>query len=312
MRIEYHRTLLADRVRNAAFHAALQQAIVKGESTVADIGAGTGFLGFLAAKLGARRVDLYEAAEIAGVARKLLRHNRLANCRIAELHSTEVATPDRVDVVVCETLGNYPFEENIIATLNDARARFLKAGGVTIPHSIEQFVAPVIGERYYRELAVWDEVGYDLDLTPAKTMSLNNIYVRTLAPSELLEGGGSAVIWDRIDFALSPNARRKGEAKWKLRRPAVIYGFATWWTAELVPGVHISTAPDAPKTHWEQLYFPLLAPIEGQPGETVAVRLNSRSSQEAGTLVAWTGLLLDKTGKLKARQALDLDKGFLP
>ena len=49
-------------------------------------------------------------------------------------------TPERVDVVVCETLGNYPFEENIIATLNDARARFLKPGGVIIPHSVEQFV----------------------------------------------------------------------------------------------------------------------------------------------------------------------------
>ena len=36
--------------------------IVKGKTTVADIGAGTGFLGFLAAKLGALRVDLYETA----------------------------------------------------------------------------------------------------------------------------------------------------------------------------------------------------------------------------------------------------------
>ena len=43
MRIEYHRTLLADRVRNAAFHAALKRVIVKGETTVADIGAGTGY-----------------------------------------------------------------------------------------------------------------------------------------------------------------------------------------------------------------------------------------------------------------------------
>src|SRR5215210_1250312 len=129
MRIEYHRTLLADRVRNAAFHAALRQAIVKGKSTVADIGAGTGFLGFLAAKLGARRVDLYETAEVAEVARRLLRHNRLANCRIAEIHSTDVTDPDRVDVVVSETLGNYPFEENLIDALNDARARFLAPGG---------------------------------------------------------------------------------------------------------------------------------------------------------------------------------------
>ena len=86
MRIEYHRTLLADRVRNAAFQAALARIIVKGETTVADIGAGTGFLGFLAARLGAKRVDLYEAAEIADVARKLLRHNKLANCRLAQVH----------------------------------------------------------------------------------------------------------------------------------------------------------------------------------------------------------------------------------
>ena len=49
MRIEYHRTLLADRVRNAAFHAALQRVIVAGKTKVADIGAGTGFLGFMAA-----------------------------------------------------------------------------------------------------------------------------------------------------------------------------------------------------------------------------------------------------------------------
>src|SRR5213595_3096909 len=97
MRIEYHRTLLADRVRNAAFQAALARLVVKGETTVADIGAGTGFLGFLAAKLGAKRVDLYEAAEVADVARKLLRLNRLPNCRIAHVHSTDVASPERVD-----------------------------------------------------------------------------------------------------------------------------------------------------------------------------------------------------------------------
>src|SRR5689334_12430620 len=191
MRIEYHRTLLADRVRNAAFQAALARVVVDGRTTVADVGAGTGFLGFLAAKLGARRVDLYEADEIADVARKLLRHNKLANCRIAQVHSTEVGEPDRVDVVVSETLGNYPFEENIIATLNDARARFLEPGGVVIPHSVEQFVCPVTAERPYRELAMWDEVGYGLDFAPAKAMSLNNIYVRWLTPSDLLQEGAA-------------------------------------------------------------------------------------------------------------------------
>ena len=49
------------------------------------------------------------------------------------MHSTDVTEPERVDVIVCETLGNYPFEENIVETLNDARARFLKPGGSDHP-----------------------------------------------------------------------------------------------------------------------------------------------------------------------------------
>ena len=190
--------------------------IVKGGTTVADIGAGTGFLGFLAAKLGAKRVDLYETAEIAAVARKLLRHNRLPNCRIAEMHSTDVSAPDPVDVIVSETLGNYPFEENIIATLNDAHARFLRPGGVIVPHSVEQFVCPVVGERLYRELAAWDEVGYGLDFAPAKAMTLNNIYVRWLEAADLLERGAAACPWDKVTFDRRNKTTRSGEATWPM------------------------------------------------------------------------------------------------
>lgn len=312
MRIEYHRTLLADRVRNAAFHAALARVIVKGETTVADIGAGTGFLGFLAAKLGAARVDLYEAAEVAGVARKLLRHNRLPHCRIAQVHSTEVASPDRVDVVVCETLGNYPFEENIIATLNDARARFLAPGGVIIPSCVEQFVCPVTAERLYRELGIWDEVGYGLDFAPAKAMSLNNIYVRWLAPDDLLEGGAAASAWDKVTFDRRNKTTRAGEASWRARKPATIYGLALWWDAELAPGVGLSTGPLAPRTHWEQLYLPALTPIAMQAGQTLRARLRSTTSDEHGTNVTWTLSLSDAAGREVLRQALDLEKGYLP
>ncbi len=312
MRIEYHRTLLADRVRNAAFHAALESVIVKGKTTVADIGTGTGFLGFLAAKLGARRVDMYEAAEVAAVARKLLRHNRLANCRIAELHSTEVANPDRVDVVVCETLGNYPFEENIIATLNDAHARFLEPGGAIIPHAVEQFVCPVTAERLYRELATWDEVGYGLDFAPAKAMTLNNIYVRWLEPSDLFDGGRAARSWDRVTFDRRNKTTRAGEASWRAGTPLTVYGLALWWRAELAAGISLSTGPLDARTHWEQLYLPVLEPMALRAGQTLAVRLRSTTSNEKGTNVTWTLTVRDASGREVARQALDLEKGYLP
>jgi protein arginine N-methyltransferase 1 len=312
MRIEYHRTLLADRVRNAAFHGALSRVIVPGRTVVADIGAGTGFLGFLAAKLGARRVDLYERAEIGAVAEKLIRLNKLRNVKIWAGHSTDTMPEAEADVVVSETLGNYAFEENIIETLNDARQRFLKPGGIVIPGRVTQFVCPVVGERLYRELAVWDEVGYDLDLTPAKTMGLNNIYVRWFEAKDLLDGGRAVKAWDHVDFGKAAKTTRNGEVSWRIDKAQRVYGLGLWWETELVAGVSLSTSPLSPKTHWEQLYLPALEPIAAEAGDTLAVRLRSTTSYEDGTNVAWTLRLLDGKGREKSKQALDLNKGFIP
>jgi type I protein arginine methyltransferase len=312
MRIEYHRTLIADKVRNDAFHAALKAVIVPGQSVVADIGAGTGLLGLMAAKLGARKVYLFETAEVAGIAAQILRANRAKNCHLIPCHSTEFTDALQADVIVSETLGNYALEENIIDTLSDARTRFLKKGGVVIPSRILQFVAPVVVPRIHDELSVWDRTGRGLDLSVAKRMSLNNAYVRTLKTSELMDGGRCAVVWDTIDLTRETKSARKGDARWPVAKSETIYGFAVWWSCDLHAGIALSTAPNAPRTHWEQLYFPLLEPINAKARETITLSLRSRSSEAAGTHLAWTATHLDASGKQIARQALDLDKGYLP
>ena len=312
MRVEYHRTLTADRVRNAAFHAALKSVIVPGKTVVADIGAGTGILGLIASRLGAKEVFLYENAAVGGLAADILRRNKARNCLLLPCHSTEMERPPRVDVVVSETLGNYPLEEDIIAIMRDARKRHLKPGGVMIPRRIAQYVAAVTTPRIHGELTTWDDVGFDIDFEPARTMGLNNIYVRTLSPADLLDDGRSAVRWDAFDLMEAPSSTRKGEATFKPAKAETVYGLALWWTAELVPGNTLSTAPDAPRTHWEQLYLPLLEPVATRPGERVVVSLRSRTSHEAGTTLAWTAAHLDAKGEARSRQALDLEKGYLP
>lgn len=318
MRIEYHRTLIADGVRNRAFHDALKSVIVPGETTVADIGAGTGLLGLIASKLGAKEVFLYETAEVAGVAAAILKRNRARNCHLFPCHSTEMDDPPRVDVVVSETLGNYALEENILETVKDARARHLKPGGILIPRRITQFVAPVIVPRIHDELSAWDDVGLGIDFEPARFMSLNNIYVRALAPAELLgtskpePGAAASEVWDSIDLERDHRTSRKGEARWRIERAATVFGFALWWEAELVPGIRLSTAPHAPPTHWEQLYLPLLHPIRLTARETLALAVRSRSTSSAGTHIAWTATHFEATGNSCSRQSLDLDKGFLP
>jgi len=312
LRIEYHRTLIADTVRNEALFAALKQVIRKGETVVADVGAGTGLLGLMASKLGAKAVYLYEAAEVAGVAAQVLKTNRARNCHLLPCHSTEMHDPPQADVIISETLGNYALEENIIDTIADARKRFLKPGGVIIPNSIEQFVAPVVSDRIHRELSVWTGIGHDIDLTPARIMSFNNAYVRSLKPSELLDQGRSARAWDKIDLTRDAKSNRKGEAKWTLGAPTSIYGFAVWWSAGLGSGITLSTAPDAPATHWEQLYFPLERPVNAKKGDTISVSLRSTSSEAGGTHLAWTAVHFDGKGQSLSRHAHDLNKGWIP
>ncbi len=318
MRIEYHRTLIADRVRNEALFAALKQVIVKGESVVADLGAGTGLIGLMASRLGAKEVYLYEMAEVAGVAAEIVKKNRVRNCHLMACNSLDMVVPPRVDVVISETLGNYAFEENMIDTLNDAAARHLKSGGTIIPARVTQFVAPVVSERFDKELQAWtgvgQELGIALDLGFAEGMSRNNVYVRSLKPNDLLDKGASAAAWDSVDFMSGRrnSSNRRGEVAWTTTAEATVFGFAVWWAADLVDGITLSTAPDAPATHWEQLYFPFLAPIACKAGETLKAAFTSRSSEAEGTHLAWKVTLQDAQGKTVQRQKLDLDKGYLP
>ena len=255
-------------------------------------------------------------AEVAAVAAQIVKRNRVRNCHLMPCHSAEMVDPPRVDVVVSETLGNYALEENIIETLSDAVRRHLKPGGVVIPSRLRQCIAPVVAPRIDAELRQWegagDDLGLKLDFDVARDMSLNNVYVRMIAPVELLGGGASVRVWDEVDFAAEPSSTRKGEAMWKVAGPATVYGFAVWWEADLGHGITLSTAPDAPPTHWEQLYFPLLKPIVLAAGEGVRVTLQSRSSMEEGTHLSWKAAHLDMSGRVVARQALDLDKGYLP
>ena len=74
----------------------------------------------------------------------------------------------------------------------------------------------------------------------------------------------------------------------------------------------LSTAPGEARTHWEQLYFPLLVPLEVKTGETVSVTLRSRTTQQGGTHIAWSATRLDARGRSLERHGHDLDKGFLP
>src|SRR5436853_1086997 len=257
--IEFQRLLMGDRIRNDAFAKALK-AVVKPGMTVADVGSGTGFLSFIASKLGAKECHLYEVdPEAMALSKTLAKENGIDNCRFIAGHSAAVRKPVQTDVVVSETLGNYALEEGMLETMNDAVKRFLKPGGVLIPSRLRQYVVPVVSAKFWEDLNAWLSVGFGLSFDAAASRTLQNVYVRTFTPADLLADGMKE--WDSIDFQKQNGSVRSADVAWSPAAPVTVYGFCLFWETDLVPGVTLSTSPLKPATHWEQIYLPVLKPV---------------------------------------------------
>lgn len=310
--IELHRKLLGDHGRNVAFRAALARCIEPGRSQVLDIGAGTGFLSFLARQLGARQCTLIEYTDALALAEELARANRIDGLGFIRGHSMEIRRALKVDVVVTETLGNFALEEGFLETAIDAR-RFLKPGGVILPGRLRQYAAPVLQARIQQELDIWPGVGFDLDLRPARTISLNNMYVRSLRPDDL-GSAATAQLWDDLDVrpqSKAPSSRRSQRLRWPARElGAAVHGFALWWEAELLEDIVISTSPWAPPTHWEQIYLPLMQTLQLQDSDTVELELSCDTRPEVGVRLQWRTRVL-RQGKPCQEQSQDSWRGRL-
>jgi protein arginine N-methyltransferase 1 len=308
MSIEFHRRMLADRVRHEAFRAALEKAIRPGHSTVADIGAGTGVLAFFARQLGATEVWLYDPGAALGLAEIVAGRNGIDGLNFVPARSLDVADPPRVDVVVAEVLGNFAYEEDVLETLRDAR-RFLKPGGTLIPRSIVQWAAPVTSDRFDRGLASWRDVGFGLDWSDAERMTRNNMYVYAIEPGDLLAAPPAS--WDALDFGGTIESRRAGTVAWRLPADATVYGFALWWECTLAPGVVLSTSPSSPRTHWDQIYLPVLDPVAGRAGDEVVLSVSSETGgAQSGIDVRWT-VQQRRSGASSSSQSLSIGDGFL-
>ena len=107
------------------------------------------------------------------------------------------------------------------------------------------------------------------------------------------------------------SSRREGRVSWPVSTAATVFGFSLWWECALVPGVPISTSPFAPRTHWDQIYLPVLEPLALTPGDELALEIVSETGGgESGIDVIWT-VEHSRSGELRARQTLDLRAGFV-
>lgn len=304
--IELQRKLLGDTIRNSAFAEAIERTVHRG-SVVIDAGSGTGFLSMLAARRGAK-CHLIEEGAVMSLAKRMARENGFTDFSYHHAHSSRVKAKIRADVLITETLGNFAYEENIIETVMDAK-RFLKQDAVIIPSKIRNFAAPVTDERVYHGVNVWDSIGYDIDMAAAKTVSLNNMYVRKIAGTSFLDGEKSVRQWDEVDFSRSMKSIRRGSIRWRVPAGVTVYGFCLFWECTLADDIVLSTSPFSDDTHWDQIFLPLFTPITMPPNTTLSLTIVS-NTENSGVIVGWRTSVLSGENELSV-QDMSTENGML-
>jgi protein arginine N-methyltransferase 1 len=270
--LDEHRHYLADEVRVSAFEEAIHD-IVNTDDVVLDLGCGTGILGLLACRAGARRVYSIEAGSIIGLAREVARANGFDGRMtfIREL-STSAQLPERADVLVTDQIGGLGFEAGLIDVVADAERRLLKPDYRSVPCAVTLIAAPVEAPAQWRDVRFWSGPVAGLTFEPFARAAASTGYRVMLDSGQLLAAPaplGTVSVRDS-------NTRFSARVDTTVQRSGTLHGIACWFEARLSPGVTMTNSPVASRRiNRRQVFLPAARAIDVECGDTVALALTS-------------------------------------
>jgi precorrin-6B methylase 2 len=255
-----HEPLLSDANRNRAFYNALEEHITP-DSTVLDIGTGTGIWAIVAARLGAKRVVAVEKDEmLIPIIKSLMRENGVEKkVEVVKTDSRQLKLGERFDCIISETIGNEAFEEDIVPIMIDARKRLLKPGGTLIPRSVRLIAAPARIKNAHKKMPA----GVPLKAAYFETLNLN-IPIVLLNKSRLktLSKPQTLVETDLMTIKSSPDMSNM-TARWKMNDLSQVNCFAVWAEFSLTKTEKLATVDTS---SWSPIVY-LIKPFDQDRGE---------------------------------------------
>ena len=281
--LDDHRRYLSDAVRIAAFGDAIAE-VVKPGHVVLDLGAGTGILGLMACRAGARRIYAVDEGSIIGLAREIARANGFAD-RIRHVKglSTRVHLPERVDVIVADQVGRFGFEAGLLEYYADARDRFLEPGGAMIPCAVTLLVAPVECPDLFAGIEFWDRSPAGYAFGPARAIAQNTGYPVRFRASQLLGPAAAAI---SLDMSTAAPVALGARVTLRAAREGILHGLGGWFEARLSAGVIATNSPLAARAiERTQVFLPIARPVTVAEGDEIDVSLRSLPTD---VVVGWT------------------------
>lgn len=275
----FHELMIEDRVRISAYQQAIKS-VGKNypRATWVDVGTGLGPLALMAAALAVPK-KVYAIEQVAStfaLAKNIVEsQSTLLRNKIALIHgrSFDVELPEKADVLVTETIGNFGLEEGIIALLNDAKKRYLKKDAIIIPSEIEFMVAPIESLRCVQRIHFWKNKKLGLDFSVMLPHAAKTVYHHRVLPNELL---AKPLKCGSIQFMTSDEIQEKIalHGTHVIQRSGMLHGFVGWFRARLYDNVFLSNDPLKKRTpfSWTQVFFP----IAGIDKKNIRVKRNQK------------------------------------
>jgi SAM-dependent methyltransferase len=272
---DLHHLLLSDSVRLQAVRRALRETVRPG-SVVVDLGAGTGILGFLALRAGARRVYAIERHPIVRLARAVAAENGYGDrVRFVEGDSRRVRLPEQADLIVSDLVGPLGIDPEMADSLVNAR-RFLKKSGRFVPERSEVWMAPVRAAALHRR-HVQAGKGHGVRLDAVHAIAANRLACFPGEPRTLAAPLRRGFIFE---FARGAAAfPRRARASFRVRG-GTVHGIAVVVRVRLSRSVTMESSFGA---HWKPVFLPVRHPIETRAGE----RLEAELVLHDGTNLEW-------------------------
>lgn len=269
--------MVCDRTRSDAFERAIARAVPG--RIVLDLGAGSGFLSHLALKHGAKKV--YAIDGDAGALRlaSALAQRFPQPERFVPIFgvSMDVDLPERVDVIVSETLDSTGIGEKVHIAIADAATRFLAAGGQVIPYRLDMYLA--LGESAQaRSLGLeWEAAGRAHGLPYQGFNSLLGGMSFAVSCDQIVTGTPGATEpgwtpWQSVDL-IRDDFHAHSVVPMRAVRTGPVDGIAIAWCAHLADDIVLSTFPDAPATHWKQGFLQMENRIVAEVGDQFVLEI---------------------------------------
>jgi type I protein arginine methyltransferase len=265
--------MISDSARFNAYAKAISRCVRPG-SVVAEIGCGPGVFALLACRAGAKRVYAIETEDIIDVARQIAVTNGCADrIQFFPSDSRKTELPERVDVIVSDIRGVLPLFNGTLASLQDAKKRFLTPNGVMIPRR-DVVKAAIIeaGEIYSGLVAPWSTCVAGTELSIPRRLELNTAHGIRIKFEQLMTVAQDLCT---LDYMGNPEPNASAKLAFRANRNGTAHGICVWFETELYEDIGFSAGPGSPVTIYGQLFLPWLEPVVLEDGQEILVTLQA-------------------------------------